>query len=233
MILGQRGTGKTTYLFRNLDSYEPFVVVDPVFDPKFQNADLYHLKSVDESLKFFKYGNPRRIYISPNLVTFDFFCGVALARGNITLIVDEADHYATSYYISPNFKKVINIGRHRNVNVVAICRRPNNLSPIIRGQATRFVLFQMGGEDAKKLQSYVGSEVADKIPKLQTKYANNVPVASEYITYDFKRRVYSKELLKYVNWDQTISELKEGADGSDTRQNKDVDRADSNIDSSK
>lgn len=192
-VLGQRGTGKTTWIFKNLDSFAPFVLIDPLYDPKFKKVDLHHLENIADAVPLFRDKDPRRIYASPNLSAFDFLCGCVLARGDMTLIVDEVDFYCTSWYISGNFKKVIDIGRHKNVNLIALCRRPKNMNPRIRAQATRFIVFPIGGEDAKDLDSYLGRGFNAHIEKLKTN-GNG----SQYIEYDFKTKNYSLKHLTYV-----------------------------------
>lgn len=199
-VLGQRGTGKTTWMFRNLPS-TPFVIVDPVYDVKFKSIPLKRIETIEEGFNLFKNGSPQRIYISPNLQTFDFFCKMILAKGNMTLIVDEVDHYANQWYIPDGLKKIVNVGRHRNVNLWTIARRPKNTHPIIRAQANRFIIFQMGLEDAKTLESYIGKEASDKTVTLKTE-ANG----SEYIDYNFKTRSYTINRIVYVGVKQDAEE---------------------------
>lgn len=193
-VFGHRGSGKTTWLIKNIDFYQPFVLVDPLYDPKFKVLDLYVIKSPDEALQLFQYGQPQRIYISPNLETFDFFCGLILAKGNMTLVVDEVDNYSTSYFISPYFKKILKIGRHRNVSVITVSRRPKEMNPLIRSQAKRFIVFPMGGEDLKALESYLNKTIMRYAAELKS-----TDEYSEYIDYNFQTHEYTVEKIIYID----------------------------------
>lgn len=184
-VFGHRGSGKSTWLFEHIDEFKPFVLVDPLFDPKFKAMNLYTLTSCGQALQLFNDAQPQRIYISPNAETFDFFCALVLAKGNMTLIVDEIDNYCTSYYMPPYLKKIIKIGRHQNVNLIAVCRRPKEMNPLIRSQANRFVVFPLGGEDAYELRSYLPATILDKIVELRE--SND---GAEYLEYNFKTKEY-------------------------------------------
>jgi hypothetical protein len=193
-VFGHRGSGKTTWLIKNIDNYQPFVLVDPLYDPKFKTLNLYAIKSPDEALQLFQRGQPRRVYISPNLETFDFFCGLILAKGDMTLIVDEVDNYATSYFISSYFKKILKIGRHRNVSLITVSRRPKEMNPLIRSQAKRFIVFPLGGEDLKALESYLSKTIIHCASNLKS--TNEY---SEYIDYNFQTREYTLEKIMYID----------------------------------
>lgn len=181
-VFGHRGSGKTTWLMNEIESFKPFLLIDPLYDPKFKTLDLYTITSIDQGFDLFVNGDPQRCYITPNLETFNIFCGLALAKGNITLIVDEVDQFSTSQYMPSRFKQAIKMGRHVGVNVIAACRRPHEMNPLIRSQANRFIIFPMGGEDCKDLVSYI-PEVFTLVMNLKTAEG-----MTEYIDYDFRAK---------------------------------------------
>jgi hypothetical protein len=191
-VFGHRGSGKTTWLFENINHFTPFIVVDPLYDPKFKMLNLYTIKSIDEAFDLFKIGDPRRCYITPNLATFDIFCGLCLARGNITLIVDEVDQFCTSQFMTSHFKELIKMGRHRQVNLIAACRRPHEMNPLIRSQASRFIIFPMGGEDAKHLDSYI-KDIFSLCMQLKSG-----DIWSEYIDYDFRNKTATIKKINFI-----------------------------------
>ncbi len=192
-VFGHRGSGKTTWLFKHIDSFSPFLLVDPLYDPKFKQLQLYTITTVEEGFDLFRIGDPKRCYISPNLNAFEIFCGLCLARGNITLIVDEVDSFSTSNFMSPHFKELIKMGRHRQVNLIAACRRPHEMNPLIRSQANRFIIFPMGGEDAEHLESYIKG-----IKNLCTKLHAHQGW-TEYLDYDFRTKEMHLNKLQYMN----------------------------------
>lgn len=195
-VFGHRGSGKSTWLMRHIEEYKPYVLVDPLYDPKFTSLNLYSITSLEEGKKLFETGNPQRIYISPNLPTFDYFCGLILAKRNMTLVVDEVDNYASSYFISKYFKKAIKYGRHRGVNIIAACRRPKEMNPLLRSQANRFIIFPMGGEDAKELTSHI-RDIVPVVIDLKTGEGY-----TEYIDYDFTSKKLS--ILKLELYKNTL-----------------------------
>jgi hypothetical protein len=192
LVLGHRGSGKTRWLSKNIESYKPFVLVDPLYDPSYKALKLHTIKSMDEAFKLFRDGKPERIYVSPDLVHFDYICGIVLATGDMTLIVDEVDQYQTSHYIPPNFKKILKIGRHHGINIIMIARRPKEINPLLRSQASRFIIFPLGGEDTRELSEHIGKH-AYLINDLKT----NPGVDSDYLDYNFSKRESTIKNLIY------------------------------------
>ena len=48
-VFGHRGSGKTTWLMENIESFQPFLLVDPLYDPMFRVLGLYNITSMDEA----------------------------------------------------------------------------------------------------------------------------------------------------------------------------------------
>ncbi len=192
-VLGHRGSGKSTWLYRNIESFFPFVLVDPLYDPKYEKLNLYKIRTIPEALHLFKNGSPARIYISPDLPTFDFFCGLMLAKGNMTLVIDEVDHYSTNYFISKYFKKLVKYGRHRQVNLVMVARRPKEIHPLLRSQTTRFIIFPVSGEDIRELSSHIGdkAKLVETLQSVPNKY-------SQYLDYSYSSKTAEIKTLNYL-----------------------------------
>lgn len=183
LVLGHRGSGKSTWLAQHIEGYRPFILVDPLFDPKYEKLGLYKVASMPELLQLFKTGNPQRIYISPNPKAFDLLCGMVLARGNLTLVIDEVDQYQDNYDIPPYFRQILKIGRHKGVNVVMVARQPKEIHKFLRSQASRFIIFPLGGEDCRELEEHIGYE-AKKVAMLKMQPGKG----SEYLDYNFSTR---------------------------------------------
>ena len=61
MVLGHRGSGKSTWLTKNLNSFKPFLLVDPLNDPRFIPLNLYRIETKEEAEKIIVVGNPYRL----------------------------------------------------------------------------------------------------------------------------------------------------------------------------
>jgi hypothetical protein len=193
-VFGYRGSGKSTWLARNLETFRPFILVDPLYDPKFERFNLYKIESLEEGMDLFKNGNPQRVYISPNLEAFDFFCGLAMAKRGITLVIDEVDNYCNNYRISDQFRIALKYGRHRQVNIVVVARRPKEMNPLLRSQLTRFIIFPMGGEDIQEFRMLIG-EHANKI--LELRKTENI--SSDYLDIDYNHQTCTIKKINYLS----------------------------------
>jgi len=193
LVLGHRGSGKSTWLFRNIESFRPFILIDPLFDPKYQQLGLYEIEDLEELGGFFRTGRPERVYISPNRTAFDLVCGLCLARGGITMVIDEVDNYATTHRIGDYFRQVLKYGRHRGVNLVMVARRAKEINPLLRSQATRFIIFPLGAEDAAELRTHIGDEAARTLGECRREDAR-----TEYIDFGFSTNKFEKRILEFV-----------------------------------
>ena len=193
-VFGQRGSGKTTWLFRNLESLKPFVLIDPLYDPKFKRLGLYDISSLRHLMDSFKNGKPERVYMSPgNVEVFDFICYTVFAYGNINLVIDEVDQYSDNWNLTEQFKKLIKYGRHKKVNITMVARRPLEMNKLLRSQTNHFIIFPLGREDIRELESHIGSE-AQKIYALKT--GENF---SEYLEYSYGTTEGIIKQISFVN----------------------------------
>lgn len=194
-VYGHRGSGKSTWLFRNLESFKPFVLIDPLYDPKFASLNLYEITEIENLIDCFRNGRPERVYIAPgNDEIFNLICLVVMAYGHITLVIDEVDQYATSYKLPDNLKKLVKYGRHREVNLVMVSRRPMEMNKLLRSQVNRFIIFPMSKEDIKELETHIGKE-AEKINSL-TSIPNK---SSQYLEYQYGMQTAEIKNIKYFS----------------------------------
>jgi hypothetical protein len=193
LVIGHRGGGKSTWLMRNIEEFRPFVLIDPLFDPKYQSLGCYQPGDLVDFVDFCETGRPERVYMSPNVPAFDLICGAALAKGELNLLIDEVDNYASTHNIGQNFKKVLKYGRHRSVNLVMIARRMKEINPLLRSQASRFVIFPVGAEDAQELRPHIGDEAFAALMELK-----KTEEGSEYIDFEFADRKFEKKFLPFV-----------------------------------
>ena len=68
---------------------------------------------------------------------------VAWQIGNMMIVIEEADWLASTSTIHPMIKKMIKKGRHRQISLAAVSRRPAELSRLLTSQADEIVSFKM------------------------------------------------------------------------------------------
>ena len=139
-IFGSTGCGKSTLarsLCRKLGEVE---------------RDVYVL---DPMSNFSDWDGAVEISISP-----DDFDLLAIGLSNATLFIDEADIYFNER--DENFRERIGLlqrGRHRGLQIVAISQRPTALPPIARGQLQKIFAFRLSKKDTQMLADNFGLAV--------------------------------------------------------------------------
>ena len=167
-VSGQRGSGKSTWVKRFAYSLPRVVILDTLGEYS-SDSRFYEVKGL---VDFFieDQSNPRLFRVSYDTHTpgldFDLFCRSILARGNMYVIIEELDILATPFNCPVELAKIIKYGRHYNIQVVGVSRRPAEVSRLFTSQCSRYVIFQQREpSDIKYWRSVIGS-VADEIPNL-------------------------------------------------------------------
>lgn len=93
---------------------------------------------------------------------------------NYTLMIDEINIFGSNLKIHHTISKVVNIGRHSNVNLIVAARRLFQTNIIIRSQTNLFVFFKMTeNSDLKYIQGISNKQFANDVlnlEKYQSKY---------------------------------------------------------------
>ena len=158
-IFGKRGSGKTTLIRENLNSFPgPVAVVDILgnFDIKDENEQsetygepIYPVtgqtsefiewleewhKNPDEQNKVFVLmpGNPD--------VALDYVSASLWELKGGTLVLDEADGFSIAN--APCFDSLVRYGRNRGIHLITGCRRPAELSRNITAGANRILVLR-------------------------------------------------------------------------------------------
>jgi len=166
-VSGQRGSGKTTWVKRYLENLDRFILWDFLAEydqgKRFENIQdfLEHCEALSE------HGGFLDVVLNPiDETSFPFFCRAALPLGNLYVIVEELDVVARANWAPIEFQAMVKRGRHYNVNVIGVSRRPAEVSRLFTSQATRFILFrQVEPTDISYFRSMVGIQ-ANKLPSL-------------------------------------------------------------------
>ena len=85
----------------------------------------------------------------------DYFFRIARTIGNCTLLVDEAEIFINPQSMPDSFRWLIQFGRHREVNIIAVARRAPELNIYLRAQQTSIITFaQTEPRDIEHLEDY-------------------------------------------------------------------------------
>ena len=159
-ICGKRGCGKSTFLKWLLGKLSCRVAIwDTNWEYSTQGFAITH--SINEFCDALnRFG--RVIYqpIDKSTGHFNQFCGIILQTNNIVLVVEEVERHATSYFIPPNLKTIIDIGRHKGIGLICTARRTMRTNPDIPYNANHVIIFkQHRPQDLEYMATFCGSDV--------------------------------------------------------------------------
>lgn len=171
VILGRRGSGKTTLAKELIDRFPEVAIMDPnhEYDGRAFTAldEFYRDPWGPHSVVFRpKIGLPKDVLLEE----FDIFCQILWERGRRLVVIDEADRFASRGKEStPFFQMLVNQGRHRELAILAIARRAAQLPKELIENASHLYLFHIhGAHSINYLQSIIGKEAEElgRLPKL-------------------------------------------------------------------
>jgi len=140
-VFGRKGSGKTTFVQKRLiPKFSRVLILDTLSEyPFFYFYDLaMFIQSVKQNYNksFF------RITYRPADELDDYFFKFCYSLSNITVIVEEADLYSNAFSANEYFEKIIKYGRHKNINLIAVSRRPAEISKTLISQSDYVITFQ-------------------------------------------------------------------------------------------
>lgn len=104
----------------------------------------------------------------PSVEDFDRVCHLIFDRGNYVLIIDEIASYTTRFTIPFWYSELLRLGRGRNIGMISVSQRPNEIFNTIISEADIIIGFQLNLEaDRKKVAGTVGDEAMklNRIPR--------------------------------------------------------------------
>ena len=165
--MGKKGQGKTHWIQSRLKQIpKPLFILDSLdeYNEGIIFGDGYKLINYILDHK----ENCSGIYILRPMRDLDveYFFRLVFYLKNCSVIVEEASIYCSPYGINPNFKKILNYGRHRNINLIAVARRSSELHRDITAQSDFIVSFKQSEHLDLKLLATV-DERADQLNSLK------------------------------------------------------------------
>jgi len=154
-IYGMRGSGKTKLLEYLLRQYDlrgiRFLLFDTMHNHKWET----------------KHGKIIRPPFGLKNKLFEHACIHTWKQGNMVFAIEEIDQYCNPRYIPPFLDSLIQLGRNRNISIIATSRRVAEVhSTIVANCDHHFIFKAFLPRDLEYYQKYVGKLVwqALKLP---------------------------------------------------------------------
>lgn len=181
-VSGQRGSGKSYWTKNHLLKLPRVLIYDSLSE---YTAD-FNFQDVGSLVDFLKTDQASTSFYSASLDTYDegdfpLFCRAALACSNLYVIIEEIDLFTNPLSTPVELLRLLKYGRHWNLQIIGVSRRPAEVSRHFTAMTTRFVIFnQREPRDIAYFRSVIG-ENADKIPQLSN---------YQFLDVDFKNPSY-------------------------------------------
>ncbi len=172
MMLGKRGSGKSSKLAKLLAEYPRFILYDTLVEDaysKFKRVSTYRelCQILLENKPIFQVAYRSLEDNVSQEEDFERTCKAVMACRNLVFAVEEVDLFCKSWKMPLPFEHMVSIGRHREISVFAVSRRPANVHPLIRSQASKVITFRQNEpRDIEWLEQVIG-DAAHKVPKLR------------------------------------------------------------------
>lgn len=169
LIIGQRGSGKS-YLARKLIQVEPRYLIYDIMS-EYNEGVIFESEEHAKFCYFWMmtYRRPFRLIYRPLLPKeqIDLIADLVFECGNMMFVIEEIEAYCGANYISDQLAAIIQRGRHKNISLIGILHRPNNVSRLLTSQAKVIYVFATREpRDIDYLKSLLGSEIEPVLEKL-------------------------------------------------------------------
>jgi hypothetical protein len=179
LVLGKRGSGKSYWTKRWVESRPPNEVVfiwDPTAewagasaDHGLTGANVFR-STRDAAAVLAKQPLPRVVLqCGPEAWTdFEQLCKLVGRAGDCTFVIDEAHLWCSAGRCPDFLLTIVRLSRHWRVNLVFVAWRPYSLVPDIRDCAGRIILFQQRGKRSIDwVRDELDPELAERVGALQ------------------------------------------------------------------
>lgn len=174
IVMGQRGCGKS-FLAKNWQSLWPRrVIIDSLNEYKSGELIVHNFDDFADTLSHYEQIKKDKFEI---IYQFDFetrnkelifeeILKLCYYFGNILIVVEEIQIYATAHNLPWRLENALMTGRHQNIALLFTSQRPGLVNKSIISQCShQFVGRISEGNDLKYLKNIFGDEI-EKLPKL-------------------------------------------------------------------
>jgi len=186
VIIGKKSSGKTylaNELLRGLKNI-PVIVFD--FNWQFHDSRAVVVHNLQEVFKIFDEHKGHVIFqpYDKSQAVFESFCAQIFARSNLVNLIDETHVYVSKQGICKPYNNLILSGRPRGISTISISSRPQNLPNNVLTNARHIFAFKLNLEsDILFLQSWLGDQAWELLPKEQRKKNQDAPELPEHSFY--------------------------------------------------
>jgi hypothetical protein len=174
VILGRRGSGKS---FLIKDFLRSAALRFAIYDPLGEYGGFAKAENSHDILDFVE-AEENFIYTSDKDEDFETFCRIMYEANNYYILVDEIDLFTQAGNMPPSLRKIVRYGRHKNIGLIVISRRPAAMPREITSQADFILSFtQHEPNDLKYLGEFMTSANAESLKTLP-KYGYKIYDAS-------------------------------------------------------
>jgi len=170
LILGKKGHGKTSLTVSLTDPLTRVIFFD--YNHEYQRGLIVtNPAQLIEQVRLNRRGFFRIIY-RPAFATdierhFHYFSEICFALDSFTVVCEEVDLVSRAGSMPTGLKKLINYGRHRAINIIALSRRACMVPRDLTANADLIVSFnQQEPRDLKYIADYAGESAADSVREL-------------------------------------------------------------------
>jgi len=148
VILGKKGCGKTTLCKRLLNQilkkrFYSFVFIWDYLMEYYPTKSNYHaVYSIKDMANYLLHPETRVFVIRDYEGNFDLYCQFIIKLQNLIFVIEEVDSVCNPSFISANFSQILRYGRHRDINIIAISRRPAEINRLVTALATDIICFR-------------------------------------------------------------------------------------------
>lgn len=162
-LIGSTGSGKSLYLKGQLSKKKPPRLL--IWDPMREYGEfgrvfagrlgplVTDLSQAGRSGRFAFVFQPDRSNVARFEQQFGLLCGLALAAGNLTLVIEELALVTRAGYAPPRWMEVVTAGRHRGLSVVGTTQRPALVDKTFFGNATVIRVGRLNATSDKRAMS--------------------------------------------------------------------------------